>query len=366
MKKILKVFIFTMLLLLPFGVYAKDDVSISNISLKSSNGFAIPDGNPTVNGLTIGINGRFEQLGDYIVYEVTFENSSDKDYYFTDALLKEPTQGVITPGFSINSEYLKYAVGCDDTSADGYTIKAKQSKSCSLSISYMKEVPASKLTNGRFVDTSGISFAIQDSKEVKNTNNSNNNNKAATKAAKNPKTNNNFLILLIIGGIVIVGLAAIGISRKNKKVGKIVTVFAIALLPLSVWAISTLSIKVTGITIVPTSRFCYYDQYNDWNGLNATYHVYQKGMTLREYLSSDMNEEFIAHAVSDQGTEIEVFPSSHLAGGRRINSIGYPSHTICTENCGSYANGWIQDIDSEIIDNTQGCYTWMDIGSVAP
>lgn len=363
MKKVLNMFILLAVLFFPFYVNAKEDVVISNIRMINKTEFVEGFDNPQIDGLTLTVDGKFTQVSDSVTYSFTIKNQSDEDYTFEDWLIGSDT---VTPGLSQTRKYISYGLLCDDLEETGYILSPNTTHSCNLTISYTNEVSSSDLVDGKYTDNYNYEFKLLNEEEVAAylaqddaTNTNTNTQKTVT---KNPSTNNNLYFML--GIITIAGVSSVLVYKRNKKFGKILSVAAILLIPASVYAINSIRIVVKGqIEIEPTNYFCYYDYYNDFDGLNATYHKYDEGMTWREYLTSNLNEDFVGYSVLDYNIT-ETLP---LNGNRHVNAIGAPMHGKCTDNCGSYVPGYISSLDDKIMSASSVpsvCYTYMDVGTL--
>ena len=75
------------LLLTPFAVYAatcdQKDISITKIEVLDSEGNAVEKEDASFEGNKVNLNLRFDEVGDFIEYEVVVKNNSKDEYILT-------------------------------------------------------------------------------------------------------------------------------------------------------------------------------------------------------------------------------------------------------------------------------------------
>ena len=251
MKKVL----FIILLLIPFVVKAAN-VSITDVQEIEKKGQVEAKEDPTFDGLKITFNLKFVSLNDQISYDVTIKNNSQKDY--------EIDTG---KAFS-DGEYIEYNVTFDN---DNKVIKAGETKHLTISLTYIKEVPADKLVDGKYTEKNDMQINLSNEEP-------------------NPLTSTGAPILLFILSLVF-GFILI-ICYKNSK--DLMYVFILLLLiPVTVLALEKLTLEVqTEIEITPSPKtvtikypvegpICEYNT-NDF--------VIANGMTWEEFFASNDDE----------------------------------------------------------------------------
>ena len=197
------------LLLIPTFVYAKDtcndnDIKIKSITLKELNGFSEEIQESSVNNNTINLNLKMYDVGDSSTYDITVENTSNEDYYFTKDSMK------------MENDYLEYSL-----KNDSELIPAKEEKAIELKVSYKNKIP-----NDSYSDTSKLTISLSD------------------KPLENPKTKMTYTFIFII-----ISLMAITIYTKinnkpfsKKKLFLIGTLLSI--IPLTTTALCTVNLNV--------------------------------------------------------------------------------------------------------------------------
>ena len=202
-KKILLLII--SLLLIPTFVYAKDtcndnDIKIKSITLKELNGSSEEVQESSINNNTINLNLKMYDVGDSSTYDITIENTSDEDYYFTKDSMK------------LENDYLEYSLKNSNE-----IVPANSTKTIELRIIYMKQIP-----NNNYIDTNNLSISLSDT------------------PLENPKTNmsKDFVIILILFLLISVFL----ITNNKKKILLIFIVFYS--FPLIVFATCNVKIEI--------------------------------------------------------------------------------------------------------------------------
>ena len=143
MKKVLLVIVF--LLLFPNIVLAKDicdsnNIKIKSITLKETNGFAEEKEESSISNNNINLNLKMYDVGDSSIYNITIENTSNEEYYFTKNSMK------------LENDYLEYSL-----LTDSEVIPAKNKKTIELKITYKKQI-----LNDSYSDTNKVSITLSD------------------------------------------------------------------------------------------------------------------------------------------------------------------------------------------------------------
>ena len=213
MKKILNLLIISILtiLIMP-NVFAKDEVSIESIKLEDKSEKTTELSSPTINGLKIGFDLSFCDVGDYAKYEVVVNNNTNKEYELNDETK-----------FS-SSNYIEYKYEFKEQTN---RIKANSKVTLYITVTYKNFVPEDKLTDGKYIENNEMAITLSNE--------------------DNPNTFNNYIYLIIILLTVIV----ISLLIKNKKAKSIsIIVIALLLVPTTIFALEKLKLDVsTKITI---------------------------------------------------------------------------------------------------------------------
>ena len=95
MKKLGRILLILVLCFIPTFVYAENEVKITSIELveKTVETEIVEDA--TFDGLTINVNLKMKEVGDYAKYKVTIKNETDQDYE-------------LAPQESAEDAYIKY------------------------------------------------------------------------------------------------------------------------------------------------------------------------------------------------------------------------------------------------------------------
>ena len=209
MKKILLVILF--LLLFPSMVLAKDtcnnnDIVIKNVSIENTNGYIEEIAQPNINNNKINLNLEMYNTDDSIIYNITINNKSDEDYYFT------------KNSFNLNTNYLEY-----ELLNDSEIIKSSEEKSIQLKITYKNQISADE-----FKENNMMSITLSDT------------------PLTNPDTKRMISLILLVTFITL----TIFIINKRKKLEKVLIGILICLIPLSIKALCTINLEInTNITI---------------------------------------------------------------------------------------------------------------------
>lgn len=206
MKRLIK-YVLLLIILLPIGIYADNEVTIESVKELEKGWFTEVLSEPEINGTNIDINVKFyEPNTDYIKYRVTYKNDTDDDYKInTKDIFKE-------------SNYLKYEYTYEDNNE---YIKAHSTEYVDIKITYVNQISDITYKEDNLL---GIEFSHNKIIEI----------------LDNPKTGiTNPLIYLLL---VIVGIS-LYLLIKNKYRFKNIHIFLLLLIliiPMYVYALSIL------------------------------------------------------------------------------------------------------------------------------
>ena len=287
-----KLLLLSLIFLVPFMVFAESKVENTNHSgdvyIASSELIKLSDGveeveKPTLKDLNVKFNIRFSEVNQSIEYKLIIKNISNKDY------------NISTDNSFNKSDYITYNFKYDDGSD---IIKANSEEEMLVTIVYTKEVPDSKLTDGKFIEDNAMSLNLSD--EI-----------------TNPSTilqRYGVNILLIIITCVV---AFYFLKTKNIKNSLKVLLLGLMLIPLTARSLDSIKVTIDShVEVEKTSEFCYYT-YIDEGIVNGTefferapgvqaLYKYRKGMTWEEYLNSDYNKITDSTTISYDNKKIEM------------------------------------------------------------
>ena len=260
MKKILNFLLITImtLLLIP-NVYASNNVVIESVTLKDKSADLLELSKPTINGMNLGFNLSFLNLGDKAKYEVIISNKSNKNYYIDNETKFN------------KSNYITYTYEFEDK--DIKKIEPNSKLKMYITIEYSTQVPPSILSNGMYTEDNAMSMDLTDV------------------ILSNPKTYSNIILLLLVF-ITLIVITIIKVSKK-KKIGINLLLIGLLLIPLTTYALERITIKAqTKISIeeqrnILVSRF-------EGQGLNNNhdfwyYSSYIKSITFETQIKEPSN-----------------------------------------------------------------------------
>ena len=271
-----KLLLLSLIFLVPFMVFAESKVENTNHSgdvyIASSELIKLSDGveeieKPTLKDLNVKFNIRFSEVNQSIEYKLIIKNTSNKDY------------NISTDNSFNKSDYITYNFKYDDGSD---IIKANSEEEMLVIITYTKEVPDNKLTDGKFIEDNAMSLNLSD--EI-----------------TNPSTilqRYGVNILLIIITCVV---AFYFLKTKNIKNSLKVLLLGLMLIPLTARSLDSIKVTIDShVEVEKPSEFCYETYINEGivNGTEPSerytkvpaLYKYRKGMTWSEYLNSDYNK----------------------------------------------------------------------------
>lgn len=191
-KKVLFLIIIIGIIFSYIKVEAKvSDISIKSIELIEKNGAVEEVNKPFFEGMNVRFDLIFRKLSDVIKYKVTIQNDGDENIY------------IENKGEFSSDGYVIYDYIWDD---DENIIKANDSKTFEVVISYRNEVDDSKYQDGVYVENSDLVIKIRDDKGN------------VLPITSNPKTNSNLdFFVLILGIEILVILIIVVYLFKNNK-----------------------------------------------------------------------------------------------------------------------------------------------------
>ena len=214
--KLNKLFLFLTIVLLPLTVNAEvcdlDKIIISSISLEEKADSVEEVSEATITKNNINLNVSMTSVGDNIKYKMIIKNLSSNDY--------------ILAKNKVSSNYIDY----DILTIDGSNIiKANSNTQVYFIAKYTHMISEEQFESGKYNDNKLITIQLSD----RNTN-----------KLSNPNTRANLFILLIvfliICSILIYGLL---LKKKYKKMSSVI-IFALMLIPLSVYALCDFEINI--------------------------------------------------------------------------------------------------------------------------
>ena len=276
MYKKIKLLLLSLIFLAPFMVFAKDKVENTNHSgdvyiasselIKSSDGVEEVE-KPTLKDLNVKFNIKFSEVNQSIEYKLIIKNTSNKDY------------NISTDNSFNKSDYITYNFKYDDGSD---IIKANSEEEMLVTITYTKEVPSDKLTDGKFIEDNAMSLNLSD--EITNP------------TTMFQRYGVNILLIIITCFVAIYFL-----KTKNIKNSLKVLLLGLMLIPLTARSLDSIKVTIDShVEVEKPSEFCYETPINEGivNGTEPSeddtfvkaLYKYRKGMTWEEYLNSDYNK----------------------------------------------------------------------------
>ena len=324
MKRI-KYVLFTLIIMMFVSIVNVDAASISVKSVKmvDHSGNVTEVNEPKPNGLNIKFDLSFANLGDTAKYEVVLDNPTNKEYEIN------------TDKQFSGSNYISYSYELKDKTN---RIKANSEVVLYITVKYENPVPADKLVNGKYVENNdmGINILNED----------------------NPNTFNNILWIVFV--LFLLVILTLGIKYTKKK-ELFVILFALLLVPVTVFALEKLKLTVsTKITIEEKYNVFYlYDDYIKTSEVNGNKNVLscsnkklriENNGNVTEYSSctfieKDNNTYKPGDIVNIETSTLHDFYSSDCVMDSQNNSYSCPFSEIPTTNdlfygymCGSQSN----------------------------
>ena len=258
MKRIL--ILITFLLFIPVLVHA--EVKITNVELVDSKTYYELEKNPSFKDLTINYNLKFSNKDDFAKYKVILKNDTKKDYE-------------IEEGEKFNEgEFIKYEFTLENSS--NKVIKANEERVMYITATYVKEVPVTSFTEGNYNEKNNMTINLSnDDKQV------------------NPKTNSFITIALIVLGIATISLIII-LYNHHKIYHFTLPLLLLLAIPITIFALEKISLKIeTNIEITKPIYKTKYHHCNDFYEPDSTTSegyleiVFEEGMTWEDYFNSE-------------------------------------------------------------------------------
>ena len=258
MKVLKKIVFLIMILFLPIIVNAQSKYEITSIEQIDINGQVIEKEKPSFSNGKLSINVSMNNPGDYIKYEISLKNISNKEF-----IMNINTS-------ELSDEYIKYIVEYEKNSP---IIKAHETKKIQLLIKMDKDIPPQTLmsTNAIYNTKKTISISLNNDEKVEN----------------NPDTFSNTIIILSL--ILLITIILI-IIIKYKKARNILSILLILylLIPPQIIAVEKVDLVIESEVEINRQDF-----YTIKELVNDEYvykqYPYIKGMTGEEYLR--LNEQ---------------------------------------------------------------------------
>lgn len=204
------------LLIMPIVVFAEecspDGISLKSVELSEKSGNAEEVNSASIDAGKINLNLKLSEVGDYVQYKIVVKNTTNIDYELSPSNLGG------------DSEYVKY----EFVDVDGSNVlKAGESRTIQLRVSYNKEVPDSVLESGKYSDSKELVLSMTGEGKT-----------------KNPITGYSSIIVVLI--VLLISSIMSIIALKNVKLNKSIMLFTLAILiPISVSALCKYDIKVS-------------------------------------------------------------------------------------------------------------------------
>ena len=203
-------------------VFAKDEVKIESYELVENSETTSELSKPKIDGLTISFDLSFNKVKDFAKYKIVVDNPTTKDYEISKDL-----------DFDI-SDYIDYSY---EFEKDNNIVKADSKMTMYIVVTYAKEVPASMMKDGKFIENNKMAISLS------------NDNALSTSKENNPNTASSILIVCVLG--LTISLLSLVLFAKTKKQKYITTfILSLFLMPATIFALEKLQVNVeTKITI---------------------------------------------------------------------------------------------------------------------
>ncbi len=270
-----KIIILLIILSFPLIVFAKSNVEITNITLLEEQTIDVEEIEPVkFKDLKLNFNLRFNALNGKAIYKLTVKNNTDKDYAIDDA-------STFNEG-----EFIRYDYSIDETSK---ILKANESTSIYIIITYFKELNEEQLINGKYTEKDSVAIELLNNSVIDN---------PSMRFTLNPNTSTSDIITIVIV-LALMSLLLILVIKSNRK-GKLFILILLSLIPVIAFALEKLSIEIeTYVEInkaIETKIFYiagYTDEYVDFmvdEESKKEYHFIE-GMNFAEWLNSEYNTD---------------------------------------------------------------------------
>lgn len=242
----------------------------------------------TAKDKSINLDLKMNAVNDNIQYKVLLVNESDEDYILDKNSL------------SVGNEYFNYSFETNNSNV----IKAKSSKELILNVQYKKEVPSAMFEGNVYRDNNSMQLNLNSEERI-----------------PNPNTGLKYGLIVLI--ILLIPVLFLVIRKTNQRKLLLVLISLGLLIPFSVKAICSCSIKIDAAIEIekPLPEFCFNNtDYDVDTGIfsgNATC-KYEEGMTWEEFLSSGNDWGL----VSSFNGEIIFYPSENVCSGNFVDGDG--------------------------------------------
>ena len=255
MKKLIAFFL---LFFIPFMV--KAEVKITDISFEDSNFLTEDDELPTYEGLKINTNLDFHEVEDYVEYNVTIKNDTNKDY----DIEENPTY-VLGDYF-----YYEYLLPEDIT-----VLKSGEELSFVFVIYYAEQVPPEAYVNGIYQESNSLTLSFINDDEVAPTA------EEEQPQEKNPNTKAGYYILITA---IVLAIALILMLLNARNLAKLMIISLVIIIPITIYALERISVEIEStVTLRPHFYVYHYDQ--------AISYEFELGMDFEEWLDSEYNTD---------------------------------------------------------------------------
>ena len=219
--KQLKYGLFLLFLLIPIFVKAEtcelEKVNLKAITIKNQSQTAEEIEKATIDQNKINLNIKFQEVEDFITYNVFIQNNSLEDFSLN------------TDKWNINSDNLEYTVETIDP-----IIKANEGKIIELKVTYKKKVEDNQFENGTFKETKAMNLNMLSQEKI-----------------TNPQTGTShtiFSLLCIISGTVIIWREVR--DGKNTKKATTFMIGIMLLIPGTVLAVCQYNMEINSTVTI--------------------------------------------------------------------------------------------------------------------
>ena len=232
MKKKILLFIFTLLIAFNVSsVFAKNTMEVKDLKIidKSS---TITVEEPTMNGEAITSKIEFNEVGDYVTYELTLKNN-ESERYKIDKITDSNEKDNVTFEYDYDDDFVE----------PGATTKVR------IKVTYKKQV-----INVEKVEINDVVMTVDLVNETGAKT-------ATTTTVLNPKTGDNVMHYIVLGFVAVagLGLAIFGKKIKGSKVGMYMILSAVAMYPITALAADRFEIKISFKEIELKGKFEEYE-----------------------------------------------------------------------------------------------------------
>ena len=349
MKKLGRILLILVLCFIPTFVYAENEVKITSIELveKTVETEIVEDA--TFDGLTINVNLKMKEVGDYAKYKVTIKNETDQDYE-------------LAPQESAEDAYIKYKYIYE---SEKKVIEKNTEAIVYVVVEYAKQVEDANFRGGVYQDNKVISINLSSKEENQ---------------LSNPKTGMKMLVFIII---LLSLIAVLFLTNKWNKSSKVALMLAITLLlPATIYAVEQLNMTINSkIEIEEENELCYIyglEAKFDSEGTEsptkfyeAEYETYKNGHTFRDrqlshwnQLKDELSNEDYEYNISEEWVDTYLEGLSFISASD-LECLDNPVEKGCGSNLGelkAYMEEHAEAVEknSKIKSKTKGCYAFLE------